>query len=51
MKLITEKNEEITKADDILKYEESFYKDLYPTHNPTPTQQQDTENASKLFKV
>ena len=46
-KLIDEKNKEITTPGDILKYEESFYKELYSNKTATGKKQ---EEAEKLFK-
>ena len=49
-KLINETNDEITEANEILKYEESFYKTLYtaPQTNLNETQKQ--EEAANYFK-
>jgi hypothetical protein len=46
-KLLTEEDKEISKADDILKYEEAFYKTLYS--NPIEVNAQAKETATNLF--
>ena len=48
--LLNEENIEITNADDILKYEETFYKNLYSMPTKNLQEQQDEQTAATFFK-
>ena len=48
-KLLNEDDLEVTNADDILKYEETFYKNLYSKPTKNNQEQQDEKNAAHFF--
>jgi hypothetical protein len=49
-KLLNEDDIEVTDANDILKYEETFYKKLYSAPIKNAQEQQDERNATNFFK-
>ena len=49
-KLLNEDDIEITNPNDILKYEEMFYRKLYSTPTKNDNEQQDEQNAANFFK-
>ena len=50
-KLLNEDNKEVTDADEIFKYEETFYKNLYSPPTKDQNEQLEEEAAANIFKT